>query len=183
MKKKEEKGGKKGKKPEIIIQDTQSFISKDGEILFARRTKTIPIGKEPPFFKYYIDDMAALLKLNISEKNVFEICACNMTFSNTVLLDREAKKQIAKQLRKGFDTVEAAIKSLKREGVLLSIEGRRGLYRINPIFAAKGSWADVKALRIEIEYSDNGRKISTNVVGNKVVEVEISSENPYFEKD
>lgn len=121
--------------------------------------------------------MAALLRLNISEKNVFVICARNMTFSNLVVLDKQSKIEISRQVNREVNTVEAAIKNLKKEKFLLST-GRRGIYRVNPIFAAKGSWGEVKALRIEIDYSCKGRKISTNVIGNKVIEVEISSEAP-----
>lgn len=146
-----------------INQQVDTIIdSETGEILQQDRKESLAVGKEPNYYKVYINDLANLQGLNPTEKMVLEILSANMTFDNLIVLIKPIKEKLVKLTGKSYDGIKRAIQELTKKKVLLKEE--RACYRVNPKYIAKGKWEDIKALRLVIEYSERGREISIEKV-------------------
>jgi len=156
---------------ENVTKNSEIVINEDGEVLFHEMRTNVPVGNEPPYFKIYtdlIDDLSNLVKLNQSEKAVFLSLAKNMSFNNTVVLLKPIKELIMKETCiNSMNTINKAIDNLYKKKFLY--RQARSVYLVNPNLVGKGKWEDNKALRLVIEYSENGRdmevvKISPNML-------------------
>ena len=146
-----------------INQQVDRIIdSETGEVIQQDRKESLAVGKEPNYYKVYINDLANLQGLNPTEKMVFEMLSANMTFDNLIVLIKPIKEKLVKITGKEFETIKKAIQGLAKKKVLLKEE--RACYRVNPKYVAKGKWEDIKALRLVIEYSERGREISIEKV-------------------
>lgn len=69
---------------------------------------------------------------------------------------------MCKHLGIKMNTFNKCLVELKKEGIIQSID--RSCYFIDPEIVGRGKWEDIKALRTVIEYTNDGRKISTERV-------------------
>lgn len=143
-------------------QNTIVMDADTGEIIEQDRKESLAVGKEPNYYKVYINDLANLQGLNPTEKMVLEILSANMTFDNLIVLIKPIKEKLVKMTGKSFDGIKRAIAELTKKRILLKEE--RACYRVNPKYVAKGKWEDIKALRLVIEYTEKGREISIEKV-------------------
>lgn len=157
MKKRLNKMGNIEKTTEITID------SETGEVIEGETIERIPIGREPTYFKVYIDDLSKLMGLNDNENLFFYSLARNMSFNNSVVLVKRNKEHIVKETKLSMKTIEKYIKRFVDKKILIRED--RACYIVNPAYCAKGEWADIKSLRIEISYSSMGRQV--RVVKNK----------------
>lgn len=158
-----------------INQQVDRIIdSETGEVLQQDRKESLAVGKEPNYYKVYINDLANLQGLNPTEKMVFEILSANMTFDNLIVLIKPIKEKLVKITGKEFETIKKAIQGLAKKKVLLKEE--RACYRVNPKYVAKGKWEDIKALRLVIEYSERGREISIEKVTPYHIEYKVNDQ-------
>lgn len=159
-----------------IIMDSET-----GEVIEQVRKESLAVGKEPNYYKVYINDLANLQGLNPTEKMVLEILSANMTFDNLIVLIKPIKEKLVKITGKEFETIKKAIQGLSRKKVLLKEE--RACYRVNPKYVAKGKWEDIKALRLVIEYSEQGREISIEKVTPFHIEYEVKDKKEILKID
>lgn len=158
-----------------INQQVDRIIdSETGEVIQQDRKESLAVGKEPNYYKVYINDLANLQGLNPTEKMVFEILSANMTFDNLIVLIKPIKEKLVKITGKEFETIKKAIQGLAKKKVLLKEE--RACYRVNPKYVAKGKWEDIKALRLVIEYSERGREISIEKVTPYHIEYKVNDQ-------
>ena len=158
------------KKTENVIKDTQTVINTSGEDLNVEQHLSIPVGDEPPYYKVYLQDIANVYGLNPAERAVWEILCSNMTFQNLVFLYKPIKMMLVQATGKKYETIKAAIKSLTAKGLLIRQD--RAVYLVSPKYAARGKWQDIKALRLTIDYNEQGRNIEVKKITNKVIELE-----------
>lgn len=158
------------KKIENVVKDTKEVITRDGELLNVEQHMSIPVGDEPPYYKVYLQDLSNVLGLAPAEHAVWEVLCSNMSFTNIVVLIKPIKDMLVKATGKKYETIRAAIKSLVAKGLL--VRQARAVYMVNPKYAARGKWQDIKALRLIIDYNEQGRNIEVKKVTNKVIEVE-----------
>lgn len=158
------------KKIENVIKDTQTVINTSGEVLNVEQHLSIPVGDEPPYYKVYLQDIANVYGLNPAERAVWEILCSNMTFQNLVFLYKPIKMMLVQATGKKYETIKAAIKSLTAKGLLIRQD--RAVYLVSPKYAARGKWQDIKALRLTIDYNEQGRKIEVKKITNKIIELE-----------
>lgn len=159
-----------------IIMDSET-----GEVIEQVRKESLAVGKEPNYYKVYINDLANLQGLNPTEKMVLEILSANMTFDNLIVLIKPIKEKLVKITGKEFETIKKAIQGLSKKKVLLKEE--RACYRVNPKYVAKGKWEDIKALRLVIEYSEQGREISIEKVTPFHIEYEVKDKKEILKID
>ena len=129
-----------------------------GEYIEQVRRETLPVGKEPNYYKVYIQDLANLQGLNPTETQVLQVLSANMAFDNLIVLIKPIKERLVKMIGKEYETIKKAIEGLTARKILIRAD--RSVYRVNPRYVAKGKWEDIKALRLVIEYSENGREIT-----------------------
>ncbi len=139
------------------IKDTQS-----GEIIQTSRTEVSSFEKEPPYVKVYLEDIGKLNGLNPTEQKLVNELVFNMGYNNIVPAYKPIKEGIALKLGVSYNTINEAIKSLYKKGVL--IRKARGFYIMDPNLFGRGSWKDIKNIRMTIDYNDDGTKtINTEV--------------------
>lgn len=158
------------KKTENVIKDTQTVINTSGEILNVEQHLSIPVGDEPPYYKVYLQDLSNVLGLAPAEHMVWEVLCSNMSFNNIVVLIKPIKDMLVETTGRKYETIRAAIKSLVAKGLLM--RQARAVYMVNPKYAARGKWQDIKALRMTIDYNAKGRNIEVKKITKKFIEVE-----------
>lgn len=135
--------------------------SRTGEIIETEQFTTQVVGREPDFVKMYIKDLSNIMELNKSDDKVlFSLLQC-MGYDNMILIDMYMKKKLEAELSMPLNTINASVKNLYNAGILL--RQAHGRYLINPTLFARGRWEDIVKIRMEIEYSQAGRKITHHV--------------------
>ena len=153
---------------------TEIVIDEDGVI--QSESKRFSKEREPDFIKLYVDDIGKILGLTDSERKTIIQLAIGMGYNGVIPLYGPIKQYMMRQL--GINNVslfDRRIKSLKDENILLPVKdphtGKlcRGLYVINPNLIAKGTWDDIKKMRLILEYTGEGRFMTTQVITNEQI--------------
>lgn len=169
---------KKKTDKEPVIKETTAYVSNNGTLLAEDVHEVIPIGKEPPYFKVYIQDLGNIMGLTPAEQTVFYCLCRSMGWSGLVVLIKIVKDMLVKETGYTFATIKQAIINLTKKGFL--IRKARSAYLVNPKYCAKGEWGDIKATRIEIAYSATGRKVTVKrTPRGQSLQIESSTENPH----
>lgn len=118
--------------------------------------------KEPPYVKLYLEDIGRLNGLSKSEQKLVNALVFNMGFNNVVPSYKPVKEMIAEKIGVSYNTVDKGIKTLFKKGIL--VRKARGFYIMDPQLFGRGSWNDVKKIRMIVDYNANGTKtINTEV--------------------
>ena len=162
-------------KKELVTKNSEIIIdSTSGEVLSSSKTTSIAVGNEPQYFKIYTDaitDVANICNLNDTEKNVFLSLARNMSFNNKVVLLKPTKELLMADAQiNSLNTLNKAIDNLYKKGFLL--RDARSLYTVNPEIAGKGKWENIKALRLTIDYTKEGRIFEIKKITPNNIEIE-----------
>jgi hypothetical protein len=150
---------------QIITVDAQT-----GEIMSIVNSMKVPIGKEPAFYKSYLEDAACLTGLTLAEVMLFRWMCMNMNYSNSIFIMKPQREEISKLYGYNKSTIDMSVTKLAKKGLI--IRQSRGCYIVNPNLAAKGSWEDVKALRVTIDYMEQGRQVKVTKVDKNQLQVE-----------
>ena len=164
----------KSKEVNKVVSSEVVVDSDTGEIKV--ETKKHKKDKEPEFVKLYLDDIGKILGLTDCERKAVIQMTCSMAYNGIIPLFGPMKEYIMAQL--GINNVslfDRRIKALKDEGILLPVvspkSGKvmRGMYCMNPNYIAKGAWEDIKKMRLTLEYSGEGRYMTTEIVTNDTI--------------
>ena len=139
-------------KREICIDNISGSIISDSSIV------DISVKQEPDYYKVYIKDVSSLYGLNSSEKDLISCLSSKMGYGNVIVLIKSIKELICSELGMSLNTLNKAISELVKCGLL--VRQAKCVYLINPYFAAKGKWGEIDKLRLQIDYSSSGRKIT-----------------------
>ncbi len=158
-----------------IITDSES-----GEVLETEQSTTSILPREPDFVKLYVKDIGRMFDLTKSDDKVLFCITKHMTFSNLVFLVMPVKKMIMAELNMPLNTLNDSIRNLSNSGIMQ--RQAHGVYLINPNLFAKGKWEDIVKIRMAIEYSATGKKITSIEVENKHIEISEITEMPTTSK-
>ncbi len=128
---------------------------------------------EPPYVKLYTQDIARLYGLTESTQHVLMCLARHMIYrTNKILIYGPVKDAMMAEMKMNKNTLNKAIDTLYKQGIL--IRESRACYVLDPELFGSGSWADVKKVRLSIDYHPDGSKsIKTQLLkGNEVVALE-----------
>lgn len=152
-------------KKELIQANQKKRVSKEtiekildfstGEVMQERFVQQVYQDKEPNYVKLYIDNLILLNGLPKGTTDTIMELLKYMSYENTIILNSYIKKEIADSL--GFKTVQSLdnnINKLVKKGILSRIG--RGTYRANAFLFGKGDWNDIKQIRFEIVFGENG---------------------------
>jgi hypothetical protein len=152
----------KGKEKSFVREVISISEDNTGEILKTSRTEISMFESEPPYVKLYLNDIGRLNGLNNSEQKILNELVCNMGYSNIVPSYKPVKLLIAERLNMPYNTLDGGIKALFRKGIL--IRQARGFYIMDPNLFGRGSWNDIKKIRMVVEYNEDGTKtINTEI--------------------
>lgn len=137
------------------------------------RIQTFQHEVEPPYVKLYTQDIGRLYGLTESTQNVLMALAKHMVYrTNVIVLYGPIKTLLMQELKMNKNTFNKAIDTLYKQGIL--IRQSRACYILDPELFGSGSWADVKRVRLSIDYHADGTKsFKTQLVKeNAIVSIE-----------
>ena len=137
------------------------------------RVQTFQHELEPPYVKLYTQDIGRLYGLTESTQTVLMALAKHMVYrTNVIVLYGPIKTILMQELNMNKNTFNKAIDTLYKQGIL--IRQSRACYVLDPELFGSGSWADVKRVRLSIDYHPDGSKsFKTQLVKeNAIVSIE-----------
>lgn len=142
---------------------SQTVDIKTGEIILDKvKTKSFLIDKEPNYVKLYLDDIARLKDVPTGMSKVLFQIMKSVSYNGIIMAYKPVKLLMCKDMGISMSYLNKCINTFHRQGIL--IRYARGVYIGDPNLFAKGSWKDIKNLRLVIEYNENGtKKLSSNV--------------------
>jgi hypothetical protein len=123
------------------------------------------LPNEPPYVKLYTTDLGNLHGLSPISKNVLFCLMTMVDYDGEILLPRGRREKIAKELNSSSGAVNNAITEIaKAEIIVREGSSGSGVYKLNPLYMARGKWRDIyeqrKAFKVTITYTsdENGGK-------------------------
>jgi hypothetical protein len=141
-----------------------------GEILTEKRTEVGIFEKEPPFVKMYIEDIGKLNNLPQFVNNILYELLSNMGYNNVVPMYMPIKLMICEKIGISINSLNKAIDELYKKGIL--IRKARGFYMMDPYIFGRGSWNDVKDIRMTITYdSETNKRVVRSDINQKQLNI------------
>ena len=132
------------------------------------KTSTYNVPDEPPYIKLYIADILYLSDMPRRYEALTLALLKRVSYAGDdqglcVTINKFTKDSICKEIDwKNPVSVDNGIQVLMKGNILYRVA--RGTYRFNPFLFGRGNWADIKALRMEINYSDiKGRTFVSSI--------------------
>lgn len=156
-----------GRQKNVVKEvSTLTIDGKTGEITEIQRVQSYSIEQEPPFVKLYLSDIVRLKELPPATSTVLHAILQVMNYQSKVMLMGFIKKEMCDNLNMSMNTLNKSIDNLYKSGILIRIA--TGYYIVDPELFGKGSWKDIKNIRLQIDYTtdDKGRttkKLKSNL--------------------
>lgn len=148
---------------------TKIIDANTGTILESVEKNVINWGQEPPFVKIYLKDILYLKDLPKSYNPLLLALLKRAGWAKDgmeISLTAGTKRLIAKELNlQNIRTINNALSNFVKADVLFRVE--TGVYRFNPYLFGKGDWQDINKLRLQIEYTLEGKTFNTVVTNSK----------------
>lgn len=148
---------KKGRK--AVFEKIISTVDiNTGEVINEKKEVILPSEREPDFIKLYIDCVCAFNGLNKALSPILIAFCSYMTWANDshegqiIFMNSYTKEQVSNKLGISVKRVNQALTDIVKADIFRKIEGKRGVYKVNPYIIAKGKWTDVKALRANFDF-------------------------------
>ncbi len=144
-------------KKRISQEVTHTKTDLNGEVIEEVKNQVAYIEREPDYVKLYISDILRLQDIPKSGNDILLAVIKRMTYNNDIALFAPVKREIASELGIKEVTVSKAIELFTNKSILLRKD--RGLYLINPFFFGRGKWEEIRKVRLQVIYSEEGRMI------------------------
>jgi len=142
-----------------INQSTETLIlDNNGEFVSKRANKTLSWGVEPPYIKFYLQDILYLSDIPNKHESILYELLKRTTYAGDsngmeVIVNSSLKRRIAKELKfKNIGSISNALTDLVKGKILIRKDV--GIYQLNPYLFGKGDWQDISRLRLEIDYNE-----------------------------
>jgi len=156
------------------IKTSRSVDTETGEITSTLINTTEVFRRtegEGNFVKLYVTDLGKLNKLQHKTMMVLLELVKTMDYKNEISISIGKKKDMCKELDiynlvngekvLGTNIIDQHITKLVKSSLLIRKD--KGMYIANPNLFGKGKWQDIKAIRMQFEYNDNGSFIKTEI--------------------
>jgi hypothetical protein len=164
-----------GRTKNIVQTTTTSIVDiESGEVVKNHESKTSSKEVEPNFVKLYLDDIGRLHGLPPYVSKLLHALVKSMGYKNVVPMYKPIKQMICDDVGISMESLNKAVVTLTKEGILIPVGKGRGLYVMDPHLFGRGRWADIKSLRLSIDYSTEGKR---RIIGTieKQLEMEFGS--------
>ena len=132
-----------------LDKDTGELVQRESEHMYHS-----PI--EPSFIKMYIEKLGSISRLSPGVIKCFIAIISRTSYDNIVYLLKDDKEFIYRVFDIKEDLLTKAITALTKGKFMIRLSG--GKYLINPDYFAKGSWVDIKRVRIQYDITKDGTK-------------------------
>lgn len=143
------------KKNVVKESSTITIDGATGEVQQISKTQQYQVEAEPPFVKLYINDIIRLKDLPPATSSVLHSILGYMTYNNEIVLVAIIKRRMCEALGITMNTLNKSIDNLHKCGILIRVEP--GLYVVDPELFGKGSWKDIKNIRLQIDYTTDSK--------------------------
>lgn len=168
------------KRTVVKTEKTTTIDSETGQIIEETNSVVSNLKEaEPPFIKLYIEDIGRLKELSPSTVLVLGSLVRNMSYSGLMFSIKPIKEMIMKDTGLSYPSVRNAFVQLANKNIL--IRKARAVYLIDPNLFARGSWKDIKKLRLVIDYHPNGTKTINSNMANQLQLWNDDEETKYLE--
>jgi len=165
-----------------IFENTVRTIDSNGELIEQTTTSVKIQSKEPDYIKLYLDCLCTFKGLNKALSPVLVAFCYFMTWADSkhknqvIFMNSYVKEQICEMTGLKIDRINKALKNIVDANIFIKIEGKRGVYNVNPWIIGKGDWNDIKELRANfnfmngtiepiVEFYKNDEEHTTNRTG------------------
>lgn len=131
-----------------------------GEVIREESDVVLPRESEPDFIKLYLDCVCTFNGLNKALSPIL-ISLCNyMTWADDshkgqiIFMNSYTKEQVANKLGVSVKRINQALTDIVKSDIFRKIEGKRGVYEVNPYIIARGKWNDIKKLRADFDFTN-----------------------------
>lgn len=155
------------KQTNTVRQLIQQQNPETGEVIDVHKVSILP--KEPNFVKLYLDDILLLNDVPKWISSILHELLKYMNYQNEIVLNAYVKKQIAAQLNVIPRTVDNALLAFTKKEILF--RKGPGVYVANPYLFGKGDWSNIQKIRLEIEWTPNGKRMKA-VIEKEEMELE-----------
>lgn len=125
-----------------------------GETVEISTTEMYFNEKEPNYVKMYLEDLSLLAGLNKTEIILLIEMLKSMAYNGLVVNNKYVKEQMCEVLNLKYNTLDKALKTLHKKDIL--VRKAKGMYHMNPMLFGKGSWKNIKEIRVSTAYTNKG---------------------------
>ena len=134
---------------------------------------------EPPFIKLYLDDIEILYKLPKKSSQFMHELLKNMNYEGEITINSRLKDRISQKLElTNVRSMNNYLTDMVNKDVIKRVA--RGVYMPNPYLFAKGTWENVKGLRVQYKEIDGEIKREVSPEYKNENEDEKPKENEFF---
>ena len=137
-----------------ILYQKDSVDFQTGEL--AQTEREIRVPKEPDFIKLYLDDLVMLKDVPQWVSSILHGLLKRMNYQNEIVLNVTIKKRIADDLGIAARTIDNALVTFVKKKILSRVGP--GVYLANPYLFGKGEWNNIRKIRLQVEYGEDGRR-------------------------
>lgn len=145
------------------IDIVQTLDKETGEVILEEsKIHSFMIDKEPDYVKVYLEDISRLKDIPAGMNKVLFELMKSISYNGVIMAYKPVKELMCNNMGISMNYLNKCIDEFYKKGIL--IRYARGVYLADPNLFAKGSWKDIKNLRLVIEYSKDGTKtLKSNV--------------------
>ena len=137
-----------------VVYQKDTVDLSTGQIIQTEREIKVP--KEPDFIKLYLDDMVMLKDIPQWVSGILYSLLKRMSYQNEIVLNATIKKRIAADLDITTRTIDNALVTFVKKNILFRVGV--GVYQANPYLFGKGEWTNIRKIRLQVEYGQNGSR-------------------------
>lgn len=139
----------------ITRQHSSTVITEDGVVKQVDINQTFLVDKEPDFVKVYLNDIMQLSNLPKSSNKVLMALLAKTNYQNEIILHPLVRKEVCAELSIAEVTFRKAVDQFVETGILT--KKASNYYIANPYLFGKGSWENIRKIRLLVEYNEHGR--------------------------
>lgn len=153
-------------KRKVTKTEIYTQYDENGEENRSIKNETYQVESEPDYVKLYIQDIGRLKNFTSAQNKILLAFMRYVGYKNVIPAYKPIKMLIAKELNISIETVNKAVTEFKKKGIFIPIA--RGIYIADPELFGRGKWADIKNLRLIIDYNSNGTKTISSSIGDQL---------------
>lgn len=141
---------------------TEQVDYSTGETVNKEIVTKLKASKEPEFIKLYLQDVLYLQNIPTGLNNILYEMLKLMSYNNLMVINSGVKRMISNTLNCSIHTINKALTHFNRSEILIRQD--TGIYLFNPYIFGKGEWKNIESIRATIEWTSEGKHISTTVL-------------------
>jgi len=136
---------------------------------------------EDDFIKLYIKHISAITEMPGSYPPILLELLKYMSYSENgqrITIDPIMKKEICEKVGISLDRLNHSINEFSKKEILIRL--CRGVYQVNPHIFGKGTWNNIKKLRLTIDYNPDFISLKTTITKDKPKKKTISRKEEFL---